>query len=133
MINIATNLERNAAMLPDKIAVHFGDRTFTYAQLNAAANQVANGLKALGIGKGDKVVLSLPEPAVSSRSSTTASSRRARSSCRSTCCSRRPRSPTTCKDSEAKAFFCFEGTPELPMGAEGHAGFKEAGRARTSS
>ena len=60
MLNIATNLERNAELLPEKIAIYFGDKTFTYAQLNGAANQVANGLKALGIGKGDKVVLSCP-------------------------------------------------------------------------
>ena len=126
MMNIATNLERNAELLPEKIAVYFGDKTFTYAQLNGAANQVANGLKALGIGKGDKVVLSSPNL---------------------------PYFPIIyfgvlkagavvvpinvllkggeiaylLKDSDAKAFFCFEGSPELPMGAEGHAGFKEAG------
>ena len=29
-------------------------------------------------------------------------------------------------DSEAKAYFCFQGTPELPMGTEGHAGFEQA-------
>ena len=29
-------------------------------------------------------------------------------------------------DSDAKAFFCFEGTDELPIGAEGHAGFQDA-------
>jgi long-chain acyl-CoA synthetase len=29
-------------------------------------------------------------------------------------------------DSEARAYLCFEGTPELPMAAEGHAGFSEA-------
>jgi long-chain acyl-CoA synthetase len=28
-------------------------------------------------------------------------------------------------DSEAKAYFCFEGDAGLPMGAEGHAGFSE--------
>ena len=28
-------------------------------------------------------------------------------------------------DSEATAYFCFQGTPDLPMGAEGHAGFEE--------
>jgi acyl-CoA synthetase (AMP-forming)/AMP-acid ligase II len=75
MLNIATNLERNAELLPEKVAVYFGDKTFTYAQLNGAANQVANGLKALGIGKGDKVVLSCPNRR-SSPSSTSASSRR---------------------------------------------------------
>ena len=29
-------------------------------------------------------------------------------------------------DSDAKAYFCFQGTPELPMGTEGHAGFEAA-------
>ena len=28
-------------------------------------------------------------------------------------------------DSDAKAYFCFQGTPELAIGAEGHAGFGE--------
>ena len=31
-------------------------------------------------------------------------------------------------DSEAKVFFCFQGTPELPMGEEGFKGFQEAER-----
>jgi long-chain acyl-CoA synthetase len=29
-------------------------------------------------------------------------------------------------DSDAKAYFCFQGTPELPIGQEGHAGFQQA-------
>ena len=58
MINIAINLERNAALLPAKTAICFADKQISYAQLNGAANQVANGLKALGIGRGDKVVQS---------------------------------------------------------------------------
>ena len=29
-------------------------------------------------------------------------------------------------DSDAKAYFCFEGTAELPIGQEGHAGFQQA-------
>jgi long-chain acyl-CoA synthetase len=31
------------------------------------------------------------------------------------------------EDSDAKAYLCFEGTPELPMGTEGHKGFEQAG------
>ena len=33
------------------------DRTFTYRQLEYLTNQVANGLKALGVKKGDRVTL----------------------------------------------------------------------------
>ncbi len=29
-------------------------------------------------------------------------------------------------DSDAKAYFCFEGTPDLPMGQFGYEGFQEA-------
>ncbi len=29
------------------------------------------------------------------------------------------------RDSDAKAYFCFEGTPELPMGQMGHEGFQD--------
>ena len=29
-------------------------------------------------------------------------------------------------DSDAKAYFCFQGTPELPMGKEGYEGFERA-------
>ena len=35
-------------------------------------------------------------------------------------------------DSDAKAYFCFEGTPELPMAQEGYAGLP-AGRAAAST
>jgi long-chain acyl-CoA synthetase len=126
MLNIATNLERNAELLPGKIAVYFADKTFTYAQLNAAANQVANGLKSLGIGKGDKVVLSCPNLpyfpivyyGVLKAGAVVVPIN---------VLLKAPEIAYLLKDSEAKAFFCFEGTPELPMGAEGHAGFKEAG------
>ena len=30
--------------------------------------------------------------------------------------------------SDAKAYFCFQGTPELPMGQFGHEGFQERGK-----
>jgi long-chain acyl-CoA synthetase len=60
MINIAANLARNAALISNKVAIHFGDRQFTYAQLDAAASQVANGLAKLEIGKRDKVLLACP-------------------------------------------------------------------------
>lgn len=124
MLNLAAVLEHSAKEVPGKTALVFGDKRFTYEQVNAVANQVANGLTAAGITKGDKVALSCPNL---------------------------PYFPMIyygilkagaavvplnvllkgreiayhLKDSEAKAYFCFQGTPELPMAKEGWAGFKE--------
>ena len=50
-------LPGTAARLPDKTALIFGDRTFSYRQLERLTNQAANGLKALGVKKGDRVTL----------------------------------------------------------------------------
>ncbi|HEY0973649.1 MAG TPA: acetate--CoA ligase [Solimonas sp.] len=58
-------LDRHLATRSDKIAIRFegekGDtRTYTYKQLHAAVCRLANGLKSLGIGKGDRVVIYMP-------------------------------------------------------------------------
>lgn len=50
-------LPGTAARLPDKIALIFGDRALTYDRLERLTNQAANGLKALGVKKGDRVTL----------------------------------------------------------------------------
>jgi long-chain acyl-CoA synthetase len=50
-------LPGTAARLPDKTALIFGDRAFTYRELERLTNQAANGLKALGVKKGDRVTL----------------------------------------------------------------------------
>ena len=50
-------LPETAARLPDKTALIFGDRTFSYSELERLTNQAANGLKALGVKKGDRVTL----------------------------------------------------------------------------
>lgn len=55
------NLLRNSAeKYPDHIAVIDGERQWTYAQLNKAADELAAGLFQLGIHSGDKVVVQLP-------------------------------------------------------------------------
>ena len=50
-------LRKNARpeLFGNKTALIFGDRTWTYAALNAYANQIANALLAEGVGKGDRV------------------------------------------------------------------------------
>ncbi len=126
MINVATNLERNAALLPAKSALCFADRKFTYAELNAAANQVANGLAAIGIGRGDKVVLAcpnLPQFAIVYYGIL----KMGAVVVPINVLLKAPEIAYHLRDSQAKAFFCFEGTPELPLGAEGQAACEQAG------
>jgi long-chain acyl-CoA synthetase len=50
-------LPGTAARLPDKPALIFADRTFTFGELERLTNKAANGLKVLGVGKGDRVTL----------------------------------------------------------------------------
>lgn len=48
--NASAILDHNlAAGRGDKVAVYYGDQTFTYAQLSEMANRVGNGLKALDV------------------------------------------------------------------------------------
>jgi long-chain acyl-CoA synthetase len=53
-------LERTLAMNPQAPFLHFLGRTYTYAQIHQQARAFAAGLQALGIAKGDRVGLFLP-------------------------------------------------------------------------
>ena len=125
MLNISSNLQRCARVQPDKVAIHYADQSITFAELNNAANQITNALRNMGIGKGDKVALLCPNL---------------------------PHFPMVyfailklgavvvpvnvllkgaeiayyLQDSDAKAFFCFQGTAALDMGQEGFDGFNLA-------
>ncbi|MBL8534981.1 MAG: acyl-CoA synthetase [Betaproteobacteria bacterium] len=50
-------LWRSSRRLPDKIALAYGDRRWTYAQLDETVNRVANALAARGIAKGERIAL----------------------------------------------------------------------------
>jgi amino acid adenylation domain-containing protein len=52
-------VEAKAAAVPDRVAVHAGERRRTYAEFNAEANRIANGLLARGVGRGDIVGVAL--------------------------------------------------------------------------
>jgi len=124
MLNLSILLEDSARTHPDRAAVVLGDRRLTYAQVDAAANQVANLLVERGIRPGDRVALSCPNVpyfpvvyygilkagAVVVPLNVLLKGREIAYHLR---------------DSEAKAYLCFQGTPELPMGAEGKAGFDD--------
>ena len=125
MLNLSVVLESSARNYAEKTAVVFGDMRLTYAQLNGASNQIANGLIAHGVKPGDRIALSCPNL---------------------------PFFPMVyygilkagavvvplnvllkgeeiayhLQDSQAVAYFCFEGTAELPMAQNGFAGFGDA-------
>ena len=53
--NIGEALARATARNPEKTALTFEGRSWTYAELDAAANRAANALLGLGLRKGDRV------------------------------------------------------------------------------
>lgn len=59
-MNIAEHIERDRKFFPDKVALIFEGKEFTYKELDELANRAANGLQALGIERGDRVALFLP-------------------------------------------------------------------------
>jgi len=115
-LNLAALLEHQVRLTPDRLAIVCRPHTLTYRQLDAMASQVASGLRALGLGPGDRLALSCPNT---------------------------PHFPIAyygilklgavvvplhvllkpreiayhLADSDAKALLVFEGTPELPMAA----------------
>ena len=63
-MNLAQTLTQSAANWPDKTALVFEGRRWTYAQWNRTVNQAAHAFRAAGIGKGDRVAFltyNLPE------------------------------------------------------------------------
>ena len=48
-------LSRSAYMFPDKEAVVYGDRRYTYAEFEERVNRLASRLKDAGFQKGDRI------------------------------------------------------------------------------
>ncbi len=125
MLNLAVLLEMSARRVPERTAIKFNQVALSYAAVNGAAGQVANGLAKLGIQPGDKVALSCPNlpffPIVYY------GILKAGAVVVPLNVLLRPREIAYhLKDSDSKAYFCFEGTEQLPMGQMGYAGFQEA-------
>jgi phenylalanine ammonia-lyase len=59
-MNVAHNIVRGRTLFPQKPALTFEGRRYTYAELDEWSNRVAEGLARLGIGRGDRVALFLP-------------------------------------------------------------------------
>ncbi|MFF8917754.1 long-chain fatty acid--CoA ligase [Streptomyces sp. NPDC015032] len=125
MLNLAVMLEDSASAVPDRVAVITGEQKLSYAQLDAAASQIANLLVARGISPGDKVALSCPNTAqfpiayygilkagaVVVPLNVLLKSREI---------------AYHLGDSGARAYLCHEGSTQLPVGREGWAGFEES-------
>ncbi|WP_431683026.1 long-chain-fatty-acid--CoA ligase [Kitasatospora sp. KL5] len=58
--NLATILRESRHAHPDKPLCHFADTSFSYAQVDEISGRVANSLRALGLQRGDKVAVQLP-------------------------------------------------------------------------
>ena len=123
MPNLSSLLEDSASRYADREAVVLGDTRLTYAQVNGAANQVANLLVARGIQPGDKVALSCPNlpyfPIVYYgilKAGATVVPLNVLLKGREVA--------YHLADSDAKAYFCFQGTEELPIGRAGFEGFE---------
>ncbi|MDN3657379.1 long-chain fatty acid--CoA ligase [Ferruginibacter paludis] len=122
MLNLSVILEDSARQYPAKAAFTFMDRSITYAELNAAANKVANGLVSRGIVPGDKVALSCPNlPAfpvlyygiIKTGAVVVPLS----------VLLKKDEIEYHLRDSDAKAYCCYTGTPDLPIGQMGHDAF----------
>ena len=59
-INIGMLLTRNTQCRPDHCGIVFEDRRLTFLEFNRNVNQLANALRGLGIDKGDKIAIVLP-------------------------------------------------------------------------
>jgi long-chain acyl-CoA synthetase len=125
VLNLAVMLEDSARHVPDREAVVLGDTRLSYAAVDAAAAQVAGLLVARGIRAGDKVALTCPNlpyfpivyygilkaGAVVVPLNVLLKHREI---------------AYHLNDSDARAYFCFEGTADIPMGREGWSAFADA-------
>ncbi len=59
-VSLGQVLERSAAQVPDKIAVVDGTDRKTYSELNCMANALAVSLAEIGLKKGDRTAIYMP-------------------------------------------------------------------------
>ena len=124
MLNLAILLEDSAREVPERTAIVCGETRMSYAQLNAATNQVAHGLIQAGIQKGDTVALSCQD--VPSFVIAYYGILKAGAAVMPLNILLKTREIVYhLTDGDAKAYFCQEGTPDLPIGQLGYTAFQE--------
>ncbi|MFO6452028.1 MULTISPECIES: long-chain-fatty-acid--CoA ligase [unclassified Aeromicrobium] len=124
MTNLAAILDDTTAKYPERTAIVFGDTRLNYAQVNGAANQVANLLVSRGIKPGDKVAISIPNLPYFTIAYFGILKAGASVVPLNVLLSEREVAYHL-DDSGAVAFIAFEGTPDLPIGDRAWAGFNE--------
>jgi len=123
-MNLAHFLARSASVFPEDLAIVCGPNALSWASLEAAAGRVAHGLAARGIGRGDRVVLAcpnLPDFVVAYY----AVLKLGAILVPINILLKAGEIAYHLRDSGARAFLCFEGSAELPLGAEGRAAFAQ--------
>jgi len=122
-MNAASCLETAAREYPDRVFIVDGMQRATFREIDRRANRLANGLAAEGIRTGDCVALTCPSSvefvvayyailkigAVAATLNTLL---------------KRAEIAEQLADCKAKAYLCFEGTEEFPMGREAFAAFQ---------
>ncbi|WP_026311141.1 long-chain-fatty-acid--CoA ligase [Parafrankia elaeagni] len=124
MANLSQLLENTAVTCPDRCAVVLGASRLTYAEVDAAAGRVANLLVDRGIRPGDRIALTcanIPQFTVVYYGILKAGAVVVPLNV----LLRRREIAYHLADSGARAYFCFEGTAELPMAKEAFAGFAD--------
>ncbi|RMH12518.1 MAG: long-chain fatty acid--CoA ligase, partial [Gammaproteobacteria bacterium] len=111
-------------MYPSKTAIIFEDQKISFSDLNAEVNRIANAMIQRGIKKGDHVAVSCPNlpyfPMVYY-----AILKIGAVVVPLNILLKRHEIQYHLEDSDAKAYFCFLGTSELPMLQEGYAAYTE--------
>lgn len=129
MLNLSILLEDSARKYPDRDALVLGTTRLTYRQVDAAANQVANLLVERGIAPGDKVALMCPNLPYFSIAYFGILKAGAAVVPLNVLLKAREVAYHL-DDSDARALFAFEGTKDLPIGAEAKAGFDQVDACR---
>lgn len=114
VLNLASIVSHHARLAPQKEAIVWGSVRLTYGELDRLSNRVANALTEMGIGHGDKVALNcvnVPYFPIVYYGIMKAGAAVVPICVLFTA----PEIEYHLRDSDAKAVFVFEGTPELPM------------------
>ncbi len=126
MLNISDALQRSANLYADKPALISGDARVSFSELEKTSLSIAGSLKNMGIGPGDSVALScpnIPQFAMIYYGILSAGA----SVVPLNVLLRAGEIAYHLDDCKAKAFFCFQGLPDLPMGEAGLEAFNTTG------